>query len=319
MNVPLKPMPAAEGRSVATPALTVAKPKIVRDQPVKPPAIMLVGDVGAGKSWSIISALRAGLRVCVLVTENTGVDSLIDACKLTNTSMDNLHWVRCTPNQQDWKTLIAQAQLTNNNGVGDLQEMKTGLDRFKYPAYLNLLRTCESFICNRTKENLGNVSTWGDDTLLALDSMSGLSEIASDHVCGHRPTMTQPEFGIVQKHIYTLMNTLTSLSCFFMATGHLEMEDDEVKSVRKLMVSTVGKKLAPKLPRIFSEVVLARQNTKGDYVWVTQDQRVITKVRALPKGEIAADFAKVIEIHKERKRIGDAEYLAAQEALAAQA
>lgn len=278
----------------------VRPPVIIRDEPTSPPATLLLGDIGAGKTHSIITALKAGLEVFVLVTENTGVDTLIDACEKEKVSIDNLHWKRCTPTQQSWEVMRAQAKLTNSYGVGEIQKLETGLDRFKYPAFGKLIDACADFICDRTKKSFGDVMTWDDSRLLVLDSQSGLNEIVSDHVKGHRITMTQPEFGVVQNHIYNLINTFCGLNCYVLVTGHLESEVDEVAGTSKFMVSTVGKKLAPKLPRLFSEVVLAKVEN-GKYVWTTMDPKVATKTRALPRGTMPADFALLVKAYNERK------------------
>jgi len=292
---PVKPgTPVTKGTPIG------GKPVIIRDEPITPPAIMLLGDVGSGKTHSIISALRAGLEVFVIVTENTGVETLIDACKKEKVDMSGLHWRRCTPTQQTWKTMRDQAKLTNSLSVGEIQTLTAGLERFKYPAFLDLLDCCENFRCDRTKEYFGDVCTWDDTRLLVLDSMSGLNEIVSSHVTGHRITMTQPEFGVVQNHIYQLCNTLAGLNCYTMVTGHIEIEADEAKGLSKFMVSTVGKKLAPKLPRVFSEVVFAKVEN-GKYVWSTDDSKVITKNRALPRGVMPADFRLLVEIYNKRK------------------
>jgi hypothetical protein len=272
---------------------------------------MLLGDIGSGKTHSIISALKKGLEVFVLITENTGVETLIDACKKEGVSMERLHWRRCTPTQQGWDVMKAQAKLTNSHSVGELQEMKNGLDRFKYPAFLKLLEACENFVCDRTKEHFGDIMTWDDTRLLTLDSMSGLNEIVSSHVTGHRITMTQPEFGVVQNHIYQLCNTLCGLNCYFMVTGHIEMESDEAKGTTKFMISTVGRKLAPKLPRVFSEVVYAKKDN-GKYVWTTDDSKVITKSRALPVGTMPADFGILVDIYEKRKLEAQEELKAAE-------
>lgn len=290
----------------------VSRPIIIRDEPLTPPAVMLLGDIGSGKTHSIISALKAGLEVFVIITENTGVETLIDACKKERVSMERLHWRRCTPTQQGWDVMKAQAKLTNNNSVGELQKMETGLDRFKYPGFMKLLEACEDFVCDRTKEHFGDVMTWGDNRLLALDSMSGLSEITSSHITGHRITMTQPEFGVVQNHIYQLCNTLCGLNCYFLLTGHIEMESDEAKGITKFMVSTVGRKLAPKLPRVFSEVVYAKVDN-GKYLWSTDDSKVITKNRALPRGVFPADFKVLVDIYEKRKLEAQEELEAAKQ------
>lgn len=304
MSAPISPIKVGQASSLTT----KIRPPIIRDEPLIAPSIMVIGDIGAGKTFSIISALKAGLEVFVLVTENTGVDSLIEAVKAAGLTTERLHWKRCTPARQSWKVLKDQAKITNSNGVGEIQEMKTGLDRFKYPAFMNLIDACENFICDRTKEDFGDVLTWGEDRMLALDSLSGLSEIASTHVTGHRITMTQPEFGVVQNHIMILLNQLTSTNCHFMVTAHAELETDEVKGTTKLMASTVGRKLSPKLPRIFSDVVFAKQ-VNGKYFWSTQENNVITKSRYLKPGLHAADYRLVLDGYLARKAEAEKEML----------
>ena len=282
------------------PAVKVKPPVIIRDEPLLPPSVMLLGDVGAGKTYAIISALKAGLKVFVIVTENAGVDSLIEAVKVHRLPIENLHWARCTPARQSWAVLKDQAKISNSSGVSEIQTMTTGLDRFKYPAFMKLIDICANFRCDRTKEEYGDVLSWSDDTLLALDSLSGLGDIASTHVCGHRITMTQPEFGVVQNHIMILLNQLTATNCYFMVSAHTELETDEVKGTTKLMASTVGKKLAPKLPRIFSDVIYAKiSNDK--YVWSTKEANVATKSRYLKPGMYPADFKLLIDGYRERK------------------
>ncbi len=274
----------------------------IRDEPLIPPSTLILGDINAGKTYSIISALKAGLEVFVLVTENTGVDSLIKAVKEWKLDINKLHWKRCTPARQSWDVMKAQAKLSNANSVGDLQTMTAGLERHKYPAFLNLIDACANFRCDRTKQEYGDVLAFGEDKLLALDSVSGLGEIVSTHVCGHRITMTQPEFGVVQNHIFNLISQLTSGNSHFLATAHVELEVDEVKATTKLMTSTVGKKLAPKIPRPFSDVIYCKMDPKtGIPSWTNIEPNVITKTRYLKRGVHAADYKLIMDGYAELK------------------
>jgi hypothetical protein len=78
----------------------------------------------------------------------------------------------------------------------------------------------------------------------------------------------------------------------------------------KITVSTLGRKLAPKIPRFFSEVIRARKDGAGKFFWSTQDSEADLKNRALPSGaNIAQDFAPVIEAYRRREKLaakGDA-------------
>jgi hypothetical protein len=50
--------------------------------------------------------------------------------------------------------------------------------------------------------------------------------------------------------------------------SHIEREIDEVLGGSKVMASTLGRKLAPKLPRYFSDVILA-EKTGAKFSWST--------------------------------------------------
>jgi hypothetical protein len=79
-----------------------------------------------------------------------------------------------------------------------------------------------------------------------------------------------------------------------MLLAHAERETDEVSGGSKIMAATLGKKLAPRLPRFFSDVVLAdRQGAK--FTWSTAAIGADLKARNLPIADgLPPDFGPII-------------------------
>ena len=78
-------------------------------------------------------------------------------------------------------------------------------------------------------------------------------------------------------------------------TGHLEREVDEVSGAQRIMISTLGKKLAPKLGRFFDDVVVTYREEKN-FFWSTIYTNAETKARLLPlDNRLAPTFQPIVE------------------------
>lgn len=271
-----------------------------------PPATLIIGATGSGKSYCLPRYLEAGIDTFVLVTEPNGVESLIDACKFFDLDMSRLHWKVCKPHADGLDVLLRQARISNTKSAGDLQKMETGLDKQMYQQYINFLMACQNFVCDRDGKSYGDITAWGEDRALCIDSLSGINVMVSQNQCGNRITMTQPEFGVCMKIIEGLINTFTGLSCYFTLTAHPEYERDEVAGTSRVMASTLGKKLAPNLPRFFSEVVRAKRDGKR-FVWSTEDSNTDTKQRILPISDgLSPSFQQLVIGYQMRKQLAEA-------------
>jgi hypothetical protein len=112
-----------------------------------------------------------------------------------------------------------------------------------------------------------------------LDSLSGLNLMAMNLVVGAKPTKSQGDWGIAMDNEERLIQKLScDLHCHFVLTTHLDREMDEQLGQVSLMASALGRKMAPKLPRWFSDVVLARV-TGGKFYWSTTTAGIDLKAR----------------------------------------
>lgn len=269
---------------------------------LQPPSVILAGPAGSGKTSSLATLIKAGLELFVVTTEPSGAESLIDACERIKAPIDRLHWAECLPTSEGWADLLdmtSKVSSMDQKGLSDIKDM--GKASFR-PAADRFIRTFANFHCDRTGKDFGDVTKFGCDRALALDSLTGLTQIAWGCTVGYKPTANPGEWGIGQNFIYNILKKINSdRQCFFAVTAHIEKEVDEMSGVRRIMVSTLGAKLAPKIPPLFSEVVLTSKRIDGKFYWSTLDPGMDLKNRALPNApSLDPDFKPVVEAYSRR-------------------
>lgn len=266
------------------------------------PACLLMAPTGAGKTTSLATFAKAGIEVFVVITEPTGVDSLLDAWEREKLDINLLHYSIVNPASAGWGAMREMGLKINSMSYKDLSELKSGIGKDQMKQFPKLINNFENFHCDRTGGDYGDVTTWGPDRALCLDSLSGLSLIMLQHTVGFKPSPHQGEWGIAMSSLEGLLLKLSSdCTCFFVLTAHIEKEPDELTNMTKVMVSTLGRKLAPKIPRFFSEVIRARKTSDGKFLWSTQDAEADLKNRALrSSNDLPADFSPIVEAYRKR-------------------
>src|SRR5215831_103104 len=269
------------------------------------PHCLLMGPAGSGKTTSLASFARKGIEVFVLVTEPTGVDSLLDAWEREKLDPNLLHYCVVPPASPGWAGLKEMGKRINLMSYKDISELKSGIGKETMKQYPKLLDNIEDFHDDRTGKHFGDATTWGPNRVLALDSLTGLSLIILQHTVGFKPSPHQGEWGIAMSAIESLILKLSSdCKCFMVLISHVEKEPDEITGIARVGVSTLGKKLAPKIPRFFSEVIRARKDPSGRYLWSTLDTESDLKNRALPaSSSIRSEFGPVIEAYRRRAQV----------------
>lgn len=257
--------------------------------------VMLQGESGVGKTHIIGSLVDTGLEVFYL-TLDPGRESLAGYFTDKGKKIpENLHWatIRTTPTGFAAMKDISEKINTYNF------EMLTKLvdpNKKQYNQHTQLLTMLSEFKDERTKKSFGAVDHWNTDRALVIDNLSGLSDIILNNVVGGKPVKNQGEWGIAQTQVETLLKMLTDgCRCHFILLSHIEKELDEVNGGYKTMASTLGKKLAPKLPKMFSDVILAERNGK-EFNWSTAASGVTLKSRNLAfSDKITPGFGQIIQ------------------------
>lgn len=250
--------------------------------------------------------ILAGVEVFVIGTEPSFVDSLIDGARELKADMTKLHWMSVLPATEGWDALDEMVSKIGSLDFEGISKLKgVGKDKTRVPA-MNLMNALKDFRDEHTGTSYGSFTRWGDDKVLVIDSLSGLSTIAWYLTVGNKPTGAPGEWNIAMNFIEALLMKINSdRKCYFTITAHIEKEMDEIAGTMRIMTSTLGRKLAPKIPRFFSEVVYAKRVKEApEFRWSTIDNAADLKNRVLPVGDkLPPTFVPVVEGHRNRLKL----------------
>lgn len=275
--------------------------------PVPGVKILTEGPTGTGKTTALRTLADAGLEVFVLFTEN-GLESFLGAWRDRGEEVPpNVHWHILRRPDVTFDTLAASAQKVNSLALESLAKLADP-DRGKHTQFIDLLRALADFEDQRTGKRFGPVDKWGTGRVLAIDSLTGINPIALSLVVGGKPVKSQSDWGIAQDQVEKLLRQLCDgCRCHFVLTAHIEREMDQVFGGVKLTVSTLGRALAPKIPPMFSDVVLSYREGQS-FLWSTDNAQADLKARNLPiRSGLPQDFRQIIEKWKSRGGVVEAQ------------
>lgn len=256
--------------------------------------VLLEGPTGTGKTHILGSFADAGVELFCLFTE-PGLESLLGYWTDRGQPVPpNVHWHSIAMPSSDFTTLADSANQINTVSQESLHKMQDP-NRAKHNQFIVLLRALADFPDDHTGTKFGAVDRWGPDRALAIDSLTGINPIAMSLVVGNKPVKSQPDWGIAQDQIEKLIRKLTyDCKCHVVLTAHVEREVDQVFGGVRVTVSTLGRALAPKIPPMFSDVILSmREGTK--FSWSTANPQADLKARNLPIADgITPDFKQII-------------------------
>lgn len=254
------------------------------------PSVMLMGETGAGKTYCLRTLLDCGITPFILFTD-PGMGVLGDVAG--NPPDCKIHWKYIPPFNPSWDTLIQSATKINTMSHKALTEMPD-MDKKKYGQFVEVYRTLSDFACDRCGQNFGPVDDWQKDRAIVIDNLSGLSKLSMDMTVGGKPVRSQANWGVAMDNLENfVLKFSTGIPCWSIMLAHLEYETDEVSGTTRLMASTLGKKLSPKLPRTFDEVVEVYRSG-ADFNWRSASPKVATKSRYMPLSDALSPTFKTI-------------------------
>ena len=256
--------------------------------------VTLMGPAGTGKTHSIGTLVDTGMEVFALFTES-GVESLQGYYADRGRPIpENLHYHVVKAPDSSFEDMIAAATRINTQSLESLSKLMDP-DRSKHNQFISILKALANFTDDRTGEVFGSVQTWPASRVLVVDGLTGLGRASMSMVVGGKPVCSQPDWGIAQGQVEKLLRKLCDdCRCSFVLLAHVERETDAVLGGVKIMVSTLGVKLAPKIPSMFSDVIYTvRQGDK--WTWDTANSMADLKTRNLPiKADLPPNFAPIV-------------------------
>lgn len=274
------------------------------------PKILLEGDSGAGKTYSLGTivdwAQANGHQVRVLFTEN-GLETLLGYWRdpPLGSNGQPIRPPRPIPECLAWhqveNSVLGLAALTaaaNKVGLLSYEALTKSIDpdRAANNGYEKMLKTLADFPDDRTGKKLGNIGTWDNKVIFCVDSLSELSSICMKMVIGNKPTAAPPDYGVGQNNLINLLRYLTQgFDPTLIMTAHLQRQTNELTGGISLMVKAIGKALGDDIPQLFSEVLYARREGL-EWVWDTAAIGVTTKTRYLPiSSKIKPDLGQIMD------------------------
>lgn len=260
--------------------------------------ILLEGRSGTGKSYCIGTLIDLGLEVFVLATEG-GYETIYGYYADRDKPIPpNLHVHQVPLPEVSFLDLADMADKVNQLDHAALCKVKDPA-RSRYNQFAMILRALNDFPDDRTGKTYGRVDRWGTGRVLAIDHMTGLSDASMNLGVGGRVTLDKPDYGIAQNNLRNLLRVLCNMRAWFVLLSHVERE--VIENVGAVMtVSTVGQALAPKIPAMFSDVILTRREG-AQWYWDTLETNADLKTRNLPyAAKQKPDFAPILARWKSR-------------------
>lgn len=257
--------------------------------------VLVEGPTGTGKTYSLGTLAETGVEMFCLFTE-AGLETLLGYWTDRGKEVPpNVHWHVLPKPTGSFETLMKSAESINTMTQESLHKMQDP-NRGRHNQFVSLLRALTDFPDDRTGKSFGAVDTWGPDKCLVIDSLTGINPIALSLVVGGKPVKSQADWGIAQDQVEKLLRQIADgCRCHFVLLAHVEREVDQVFGGVKITVSTLGKALAPKIPPMFSDVILSsRDGTK--FSWTTANPQADLKARNLPIADgIEPSFVAIIK------------------------
>lgn len=277
-----------------------ALPPVHAQAPQEPSAlagvnVLLEGPTGTGKTHSIGTLVDSGVEVFFLALES-GIESLLGYYTDKGKPIpDNLHWHIFGGQGGGFEELALGAKQVGDMTQEALYKVQD-FDRGKNNDFYRFLVNMSNFKDDKTGQLYGKVDGWGPNRALVIDGLTGLGKLAMSMVIGKKPLRSQTDWGISQDQVEKVIEMLCNkCKCHFILLAHVERETDLVFGGVKITVSTLGKALPPKIPPMFSDVILAvRQSTT--WTWSTANPMADLKTRNLAVAEnIQPSFKAIID------------------------
>lgn len=258
--------------------------------------VLIEGPTGTGKTHVIGTLVEYNpqLEVFFLALES-GMESLIGYFTDRGKPVPpNLHWHLLGQPEGGFAALAKGAEIIGASTQESLYKLQD-FERHKKNNYFKMLSVLSNFVDQRTGQSFGPVDSWGPNRAIVIDGLTGMGNFALGMVVGNKPVRSQADWGIAQDQVEKTLRILTDgCRCHFVLLSHVEREVDQVMGGIKVTVSSLGRALPPKIPPMFSDVILAVRNGTV-WTWSTANALCDLKTRNLPVAEnIPPDFKQIM-------------------------
>lgn len=224
-------------------------PSLTKHQSSKTTKLLFAGDSGSGKTGALASLAAAGYNLRILDFDN-GLDVLKNMI-------------------QDPKSIYPEECLERIHYQTITDPMKNLNGRLVPKSATVWQRAIKALMEWKDEEvDFGPISSWTDQEILVLDSLSFLSNAAMDFVLSMNARLGQhpqlQDWGAGQKLVEDLIKMLydDGVKCNVIITAHVKYIGEE-GAAQKGYPNTLGKALPPILGRYFNTILKAESIGSG--------------------------------------------------------
>ena len=254
------------------------------------PNVFLVGPTGTGKTTALRSIVRAGLELFVQLTEPHQALLMTPhldwekALGLPPIDINKIHYSYTPAMASDNEVLMRKYEMVQQYSWDQLKKMTQDPDKGAYVSWQrfagNLL---VNFRCDHCGKEFGPVTDWGHDRALAVDSLTGLNDMALQLITGASVARTDSQMGAAMDTELGLLGKKLPLDtkCMYVLVAHVRRIYSDLAGGMTKVPHAIGKANAPDWPKNFADSILCvRQG--NEYTWSTADSEFDMATRNLP-------------------------------------
>lgn len=263
---------------------------------------LLLGPIGSGKSRSLRTLLPewpdedgrmhkgVGTTVLMLALE-PGAEATNGDC----TCEMGFHIHSHLPLSLDLEMMEEWTERLGTMTMEAIAKMEVSpIVRREFNQFMGLYSICRQYKCDRCGQEFGAIDHLSEEYAFAIDGLSGLSDMAKQHIVGPKPVVSLPQFLASQELILNFLKLCLAVKATFVLVAHWSKEVNQVTGGRIITLDTLGNKLAPKITKMFDEIVVTnRQGNK--FSWSNNDDEIELKARQLPYSDnIEPSFVSIL-------------------------
>lgn len=262
--------------------------------PISAPKIMLMGDGGTGKTFSLRTLVEAGVTPCVISLDPGGLPPIGDIPE------GKINWHVVKPPASSWADMLAKTKERAGLTFEGITQEKD-FTKSKQTRFVEVIETLGNFKDDRTGKVLGACDSWGTDKAIVIDHLTDLCQASKEWAVGTKLVLSQGEWQVAQNNAINLIsNLVTVCRCWVVLIAHTDREIDLVRQTTRIMVHALGKAMAPQLPIKFSDVILSAREGK-EFRWSTAEADTALKTQNLAiEQKLTPSFAGIVEKWKSR-------------------
>jgi len=253
-----------------------------------------MGAGGSGKTYSLRTLVAAGITPFIVALDDQGMESISDL------KCPSLHWCAIGHGGRGWADLISEAKRLSSLQFDGIAKA-TDTQKYKQQRWIRVLEAYSNFKCDRCAKSFGPIDNWPTSRAIVTDHFTELCQASKEWAVGEKLVLHEGEWQVAQNNVENLVRNLYEVPrCWSIVLAHIDRETDLIQGGTKIMVHALGRKLAPKMNPLFSDVVLAVRQGK-DFYWDCAAAETDLKTRNLPiESKLRPDFAQIVAKWKER-------------------